>query len=801
MAKIELFDGTNWITLGNGTVTSVDISGSTGLTVSGSPITNSGGISLTLSAQLQALSILSSTGFIVRTGTNTFTTRNFGISGFGISVTNSTGVTGNPTFALTSQLQSLSVLSVNGLITRTASGTLVARTLTSGTGISITNGDGVNGNPSVSLENIIASPGTFSYPVSITLDSTGRITDVIGSVSPPAGLVTLTGDVTGSGTGTVATTLANSIIKTTTQTFDFSSDTSTFNLFCPNGANKSISFVMARNLGSNIPYGFEFNMSVNSGGNNIFKLRFNNQNFSYTDIFSVVDTTPEFIFNFYRIRQILDPLIASDAATKGYVDSLVTTQLQALSSLSTTGIMIRTGTNTFATRTLAVGDGLTLMNADGVSGNPTINLHPSLTDIANLISTSQGFLARNSTGAVYTRTFSVGLGLNINFGNGISGNPNIFLGDILYSIASIGSGTGFLVRTSSSGSTSALRTISGSGGISVANGDGISGNPTISLAGPIALTVSSNGQTFGSAGLIGINNTNTTTGYSGMIFQRNGVDYFELLIPNFSPGYAYFGTESTNGLIFKTNGTSRIALEQGSGKVRFFESLKELQIRAASNYLDLRGANVRGSKQSAILETNALNETASIVMNGDYIQLIQPFTDLGVIFTDEDNTISTSWQSYISSSGALVTSSSRKIKHSIRQKKHKNYLERLNKLNVYSYALKSPIEDSDTEKKKNRKYFKNKRLHVGLISEEVAELFDNCTDNFKTIDFDKNNITEIQKSVNNYTPTIEEEEYINHVNKERGEVIGIKYDTMLCYTILALQELTKKVELMENKLR
>lgn len=68
------------------------------------------------------------------------------------------------------------------------------------------------------------------------------------------------------------------------------------------------------------------------------------------------------------------PTTSSSLATRGYADSLITTQLQNLSNIVTTGIMTRTGTNIFATRSLAVGSGLSITNADGVRGNPTINL-------------------------------------------------------------------------------------------------------------------------------------------------------------------------------------------------------------------------------------------------------------------------------------------------------------------------------------------------------------------------------------------------------------------------------------------
>lgn len=78
-------------------------------------------------------------------------------SGTVTSIATGNGITGGTitstgTLGLTGQALALHNLSTNGLIARTGSGTVSARTLTaSGNGISVSNGDGVSGNPTVSL--------------------------------------------------------------------------------------------------------------------------------------------------------------------------------------------------------------------------------------------------------------------------------------------------------------------------------------------------------------------------------------------------------------------------------------------------------------------------------------------------------------------------------------------------------------------------------------------------------------------------------------------------------------------------
>ena len=142
-----------------------------------------------------------------------------------------------------------------------------------------------------------------------------------------------------------------------------------------------------------------------------------------------------------------------------------------------------------------------------------------------------------------------------------------------------------------------------------------------------------------------INNTDVTANATGVITQKNGEDSAEFGFNN-STNEAYVW--SLHGLKFGTNATKRMEIATDSGKATYFDGNIQVYIRPSSSTLDIRGANVRNSKASTIIETNAYNEAASIVMNGDYIQTIQTFDDLGFIFTDEDADPQTTYKSYIS---------------------------------------------------------------------------------------------------------------------------------------------------------
>jgi hypothetical protein len=178
---------------------------------------------------LSAIAALATTGLIARTGSGTAATRT--VTGAArIIVTNGDGVAGNPTLDLasgivsastyksvtvdtygrvtagtnpttlsgygitdaqplnanltalaalsvgqTSELTALAAASTTGSVHRTATATYVQRTLTgTASQITVTNGDGVAGNPTVALTSgVLGTPGTYK---SVTADTYGRIT-------------------------------------------------------------------------------------------------------------------------------------------------------------------------------------------------------------------------------------------------------------------------------------------------------------------------------------------------------------------------------------------------------------------------------------------------------------------------------------------------------------------------------------------------------------------------------------------------------------------------------------------------
>lgn len=117
------------------------------------------------------LSLVSSpTGFQVKTSSTAITSRSIAVSGTGLAISNGDGIAGNPTISLTGQVANLANASFNGFMVLTTAGAITSTTLV-GTAnqIGITNTNGV-GNPVFSIADnpIFSGTGSMTIPTGTT---------------------------------------------------------------------------------------------------------------------------------------------------------------------------------------------------------------------------------------------------------------------------------------------------------------------------------------------------------------------------------------------------------------------------------------------------------------------------------------------------------------------------------------------------------------------------------------------------------------------------------------------------------
>jgi len=125
----------------------------------------------------------SGTGFQVKTSSTAITGRSIAVTGVGLGITNGDGIAGNPTIALAGQVLNFANASFNGLVALSTAGGITSATIT-GTAnqISVANGTGVSGNPTISLADNPILPGVASATLPIGATGDRPVSPVNGMI-------------------------------------------------------------------------------------------------------------------------------------------------------------------------------------------------------------------------------------------------------------------------------------------------------------------------------------------------------------------------------------------------------------------------------------------------------------------------------------------------------------------------------------------------------------------------------------------------------------------------------------------
>ena len=129
-----------------------------------------------------------------------------------------------------------------------------------------------------------------------------------------------------------------------------------------------------------------------------------------------------------KLNFIGDGITAADDGANSRTNVTLDATLNALAAYNTDGILVQTAADTFTGRTLqSPVSGFTIVNANGVGGNPTFALSHDLAALEGL--TGTGFAVRTGLSAWTNRTITgTANRIVVTNGDGISGNPTLDVG-------------------------------------------------------------------------------------------------------------------------------------------------------------------------------------------------------------------------------------------------------------------------------------------------------------------------------------------------------------------------------------
>ena len=210
-------------------------------------------------------------------------------------------------------------------------------------------------------------------------------------------------------------------------------------------------------------------------------------------------------------------------------------------------------------RYISTNAGLSLTD-NGAQGTLQVNL---IGAALSLNSSGTGIQVKTASNTVTARSIAVGTGLGVTNADGVSGDPTVALGSFLQQLVSQ-TGTGFLVLQS--GTPAKVEIEGTTNQISIANGNG-SANPVISIAsnpilpgtGSVTVPNGTSGQRSGGSGAFRYNTSlqqfegYTNTGWN-QFSLTGGVTSFSAGTTGFNPSTDTTGAVTLSGILNPSNG-------------------------------------------------------------------------------------------------------------------------------------------------------------------------------------------------------------------------------------------------------
>jgi len=278
-----------------------------------------------------------SAGIMVADGANGYVLRTLTAPAAGITITNGTGVSGNPTLVLANDLAGLEGLATNGVAVRTGTSTWTTRTITGTAGkITVTNGDGVSGAPTLTIDS--------GYIGQNTITTLGTIVTGVWN-----------GTAVGIAYGGTGQTTANAAFNALAP----SQATNSGKFLTTNGTDTSWATVSIPSAGLADPggNGVVVRTALNTTANRTITA---GSNISVTNGDGVAGNPTIAVTGIGSTIQGYDATLAS------------------LAAYNTNGLLTQTAADTFTGRTITgTTNRLDVSNGNGVSGNPTLDISSS----------------------------------------------------------------------------------------------------------------------------------------------------------------------------------------------------------------------------------------------------------------------------------------------------------------------------------------------------------------------------------------------------------------------------------------